>query len=141
MSSDSKHCRGEEDVYGFPSSSYLQAIQALSLRGHLSSIMGCIGLPENDSSIRSDPNLNEPGTQELFESAVSLCISLAATRAGAALLLENGFLPRVCALQFFRVPPPSLEEISSFGDSGMALREEALRLMEARLAPVLRVLR
>ena len=137
---DSKHCRGDEDFYGFPSSSYLQALQALSQRGHISSIMGCIGpLDSNDS--RADPNMTEPGSQELFEGAVALCVSLATTREGGLLLLGNGFLTRVCALQFFRTPPPSAEEIAPFGQNGIALRDEAVQLMEARLAPVMRVFR
>ena len=137
---DSKHCRGNDDIYGFPSSSYLQALQTLARRGHISAIMGYIGqLDYNEGN--NDPNLSEPGSQELFESSASLCVSLATTREGGALLLENGFLTRVCALQFFRTPPPSIEEISPFGDNGVALRDEAVRLMEARLAPVLRVMR
>jgi hypothetical protein len=134
---DSKHCRSEEDVYGFPSGSYLQALKALSIRGHISSIMGSIGTTDPSS----DPNLSDPGSQELFESAATLCVSLANTREGGLLLLENGYLQRVCALQFFRTAPPSIEEISPFGSNGAALREEALRLMEGRLSPVLKVLR
>jgi hypothetical protein len=134
---DSKHYRGEDDIYGFSSSSYIQALQALSVRGHLSAIMACVGT----SDVSADPNLNEPGSQELFECAASLCVSLAATREGGLLLLDNGFIARVCALPFFRTPPPSVEEISPFGSNGVALRDEALRLMDARLIPVLRVLR
>lgn len=102
--------------------------------------MGYIGQLDNNEP-NPDPNLSEPGSQELFESSVSLCVSLATTREGGALLLENGFLARVCSSQFFRTPPPSAEEISPFGDNGVALRDEAIRLMEARLAPVLRVMR
>ena len=134
---DSKHYRGEDDIYGFSSNSYIQALQALSVRGHLSAIMACVGTSEASC----DPNLNEPGSQELFECAASLCVSVAGTREGGLLLLENGFIARVCALPFFRTPPPSVEEISPFGSNGVALREEALRLMDARLIPVLRVLR
>lgn len=135
--SDSKHCRSEEDVYGFPSGCYLQALKALSIRGHISSIMGCIGTTDPSS----DPNLSDPGSQELFESAATLCVSLANTREGGLLLLENGYLPRICALPFFRTAPPSVEEISPFGSDGAALREDALRLMEGRLSPVLKVMR
>lgn len=137
---DPKHCRRDEDVYGFPSSSYLQALQALSKRGHISSIMGCIG-PLDPNDPNADPNLSEPGSQELFEGAVALCVSLATTREGGVILLENGFLSRVCALQFFRTPPPSAEEISPFGKNGIDLREEAVQLMESRLSPILRVMR
>ena len=135
--SDSKHCRGAADIYGSPSGSYLQALHALSQRGHISSIMESIG----STNLSADHNLTDPGSQELFESAVTFCVAMANTKEGGSILLENGFLARVCALKFFRNPPPSAEEISPFGKNGAALREEALRLMESRLSPVLRVLR
>ena len=140
---DSKHSRGDEDLYGYPSSSYLHALHTLSQRGHISSIMGCIGPidPICSNDLTGGPNRSEPGSQEQFESAVSVCVSLATTREGGLLLLENGFLSRVNALQFFRTPPPSVEEINPFGENGVALRDEAVQVMEARLAPVLRVMR
>lgn len=99
--------------------------------------MECIG----STNSSADPNFSDPGSQELFESAVSFCAAMANTKEGGAILLENGFLARVCSLKFFRTPPPSAEEISPFGKNGTSLREEALKLMESRLSPVLRVLR
>lgn len=64
---------------------------------------------EISSDRSNDPNLNEPGSQELFESSASLCVPLACSKEGSLLLLEHSFFARICALQFFRTPPPSIE--------------------------------
>jgi hypothetical protein len=56
--------------------------------------------PLNESN--PDPSLNEAGSQELFENSVALCVSLSTSKEGGVILLENGFLTRVCSLKFFR---------------------------------------
>ena len=125
----------------------VRALQALAQRGHLSTILSYVGQPNQflgtagGVSGGSDIPLNEPGSEELFESAMSLCVAIGTTQEGVAALLEGGFLQRVCGLQVFRNPPPASEEMLPFGQDGITAREEALRLFDSRLTPTLRALR
>jgi hypothetical protein len=141
---DNKYASRFRDLHASPVLG--KTLQTLLQRGHLLGILSYVGpayLYTADAAAVGgfDPSLKEPGSQELFESAVALCVALATSQEGVAALLDGEFIQRVCALQFLRNPPPAVEELLPFGKEGAVVREEAVRLFDARLSPTLRVLR
>ena len=129
------------DVFG--SRATIQAIQLLNNKGHLSKIVSLIGPSAKEINLFRVANTSDELQQNesIFTTVISFCIQVAACVEGVESLFACDIISRILSLSYFLNPPPSVEEVTSFGTDALLAQKEAIKTLYGRLLPVLRLLR